>query len=300
LLSDRAGHSVIILHKPQGARRLWLEQAIRNAEMAAARFLSEQSIIFDRLKQLIILLKLNSSINLNVDKNDIQEDIQENIQDIRIECFDISHTSGEATQASCVVFEKISLQAKQYKRFNITDIIPGDDYAAMKQVLTRYYGRIAAMEIPQLPDIVLIDGGIGQVAIAKAVFIHLGLNTQLHRIVGVAKGEGRKVGLETLIFADGRLPLNLPHNSPALMLLALIRDEAHRFAITGMRSKRAKTRNTSSLEHIEGIGPKRRKALLSRFGGISGVEQATCEDLATVEGISDTLAKKIYIQLHGQ
>jgi excinuclease ABC subunit C len=304
LLSERAGHSVIILQKPQGARRLWLEQAVRNAEMAAARFLSEKNILFNRLKQLAILLNLNSSIKLNIGKKDIQKDVQEDIQEditnIRIECFDISHTSGEATQGSCVVFEKISLQVKQYKRFNIINIKSGDDYAAMNQVLMRYYGRIAAMEIPRLPDIVLIDGGIGQVAIAKAVFIALGLSTQLHRIVGISKGEGRKVGLETLIFADGRLPLNLPHDSPALMLLALIRDEAHRFAITGMRSKRAKTRNTSSLEHIEGIGPKRRKALLSRFGGISGVEQATCEDLATVDGISDTLAKKIYIQLNGQ
>jgi excinuclease ABC subunit C len=290
LLSERAGYSVTIVHKPQGVRRVWLEQAVRNAEMAAARFLSEYSTSAERLKQLLIVLNIQTAIQ-TAEKTELNT--------IRIECFDVSHTSGEATQASCVVFESLALQPKQYKRFNITEVNAGDDYAAMQQVLMRHYGRIVMMDTPQLPDIVLIDGGIGQVNVAKAVFIHLGLHEHLHRIVGIAKGDARKVGLETLIFADGRLPLQLSPNSPALMLLAMIRDEAHRFAITGMRAKRAKSRNTSRLEDIEGIGPKRRKALLSRFGGISGVEQATCEDLATVEGISMALARKIYTQLHG-
>jgi excinuclease ABC subunit C len=304
LLKQRAGHNVVILHKPQGARRLWLEQATRNAEMAAARFVSEQGTTLDRLKQLAEVLNLDTSDvqeshATHSDQDSDNPSKRTGVYRLRIECFDISHTSGEATQASCVVFDQINLQPKQYKRFNIVGITGGDDYAAMQQVLTRHYGRIAAMEVPCFPDVVLVDGGVGQVAMAKGVFEALGLAEHLHRIVGVAKGEGRKVGLETLLFADGREPLNLPSNSAALMLVALIRDEAHRFAITGMRAKRAKTRNTSTLDEIEGIGPKRRKALLSRFGGLRGVHDASSEDLSTVEGISETLARKIYAQLHG-
>ena len=291
-LTEQAGQKISLLRHPQGDRRKWLEMAIDNAGLAIDRRIAERGSAKFKTRALVDTLNLEAKLE---DALPVSEEPQELLSTLRVECFDISHTAGEATQASCVVFQHHDMQNKQYRRYNIHDITPGDDYAAMRQVLLRRYQR-EGKEPMQMPHVVLIDGGKGQVEIARQVFEQLNLDISL--LVGVKKGENRKVGLEILEFADGRPSLELGVAHPALMLIAQIRDEAHRFAITGMRARRAKTRQASALDEIEGIGAKRKQKLLMRFGGLRGVQEASIEDLQTIEGISKTLAEEIYRRLH--
>ena len=276
LLSERAGRKVQISAYAGGDRRVWLKMAQTNAEIALKQHLARKTTQEGRLLALREALSLPESAE-------------------RIECFDISHTMGEATVASCVVFDKGAMQNSEYRRYNITDITPGDDYAAMRSVLTRRYTKIAAGE-GKLPDLIFIDGGKGQLGVAVEVMQDVGLPDMM--LVGIAKGEERKPGLEQLIFPDREQALRLEKDNPGLHLLQEIRDEAHRFAITGHRGRRGKARTKSSLEEIGGVGAKRRQKLLTRFGGLSGVLKASVDELAQVEGISPALAEKIYQELH--
>lgn len=275
LLSEQQGQAVRISTTVSGERKQWLEMAQRNAELALQQrrlLQGGQKLRLDKLREWL-------------DMPDLQ----------RVECFDISHTMGEATQASCVVYDNLDMRPAQYRRFNISGITPGDDYAAMRQALTRRYQKLAEGGEGLRPDLVLIDGGLGQLNIAVEVMHELGLNELA--LVGVAKGEERKAGLEQLIFPDGSAH-RLNSDDPALHLIQTIRDEAHRFAITGHRAKRAKARTVSSLEEIGGIGDKRRRSLLTHFGGLREVAQASVEQLCQAEGISKALAEKIYQQFH--
>ena len=275
-LAEQAGHAVHLVTRAQGQRRAWLEMAEKNAQLALAQRLSHAS------NQEVRLAALREALGL-----------PDTVQ--RIECFDISHTQGEATVASCVVYDRSDLRNSEYRRYNISGIQAGDDYAAMRSVLQRRYEKISRGE-GVVPDLILIDGGKGQVSTARDLLAELGLSDIY--LFGVAKGEERKPGLEQLICADAKTSIRLAPDNPGLHLIQAIRDEAHRFAITGHRARRGKARVTSSLEGINGIGAKRRKELLARFGGLKGVIGASVDDLAQVQGISRKLAEKIYQELH--
>ncbi|SCX59046.1 Excinuclease ABC subunit C [Nitrosospira sp. Nsp1] len=274
-LAEQSGHKVVINCNPIGERRIWLDMAAENARLALEQMLNRQASQEERLQALQQALDMSGLA--------------------RIECFDISHTLGEATIASCVVYDNFAMRNSEYRRYNITGITPGDDYAAMRDVLSRRYHKVAEGE-GSLPDLILIDGGRGQVSVARDVLVELGLNGA--NLLGVAKGEARKPGLEQLIFPGAEKPLQLPRDHPGLHLIQQIRDEAHRFAIYGHRAKLGKLRTSSSLQKIDGIGAKRRQSLLARFGGLKGVQTASIEELQQADGISRALAEKIYRELH--
>lgn len=281
VLAKQQGRKIpTLITKVDTIRKSWLIQAKKNAELSLHH-------VFPNLeKQRESTLALVRLLNLDVKEAEVDT--------LRIECFDISHSSGEATQASCIVYKNHNLQPSLYRRFNIGNITPGDDCAAMHQVLVRRFKK-AIHDKATIPDLILLDGGRRQVETACRVFSKIGLDSCT--ILGIAKGKDRKLGLEKLIFADSRQPITLGSGSEVLMLIAKIRDEAHRFAITGMRSRQAKARNASSLEDIEGIGALRRQRLLLRFGGIPGIASATTKELLSVRGISQRLAMRIHSTL---
>ena len=303
LFSEQAGHKIQIRHSVSGERKQWLDMALNNALLALRQQAGQQAGQLTRLEALREVLSLP--------------------QLARIECFDISHTMGEATVASCVVYDNLAMRNAEYRRYNIGGITGGDDYAAMRQALLRRYQKLQAAcpdettshstrlskDDSQVagyepgrrgegkrPDLVLIDGGAGQLGVACAVMAELNLSDI--PLLGVAKGVERKPGMEQLLLPQQEKPLQLPPDNPALLLIQQVRDEAHRFAISGHRAKRGKTRTASMLEEIGGVGGRRRRNLLARFGGLQGVYQASVEELAQVEGISLALAQKIYQQLH--
>nr|WP_255709454.1 excinuclease ABC subunit UvrC [Serratia sp. Pon4B] len=273
-LSELAGRKIQIQSKPRGDRARYLKLARTNAATALTTKLSQQSTIHQRLAELTKVLNL-TEIN-------------------RMECFDISHTMGEQTVASCVVFDGNGPVRSEYRRYNISGITPGDDYAAMTQVLKRRYGK--ALEEKKIPDVIFIDGGKGQLGMAIEVFKSLNVTWDKSKplLIGIAKGADRKAGLETLFFVPEGEGISLPPDSPALHVIQHIRDDSHNHAITGHRQRRAKVRNTSALELIEGVGPKRRQVLLKYMGGLQPLLNASVEEIAKVPGISQALAEKIY------
>ncbi len=275
LFTEQCGHKIDIQLNPTGEKRAWLNMATENAHLALKQMMSRQA---SQEKRLLALQQELHMPGLN-----------------RIECFDISHTLGEATVAACVVYDNFSMRNNEYRRYNIEGIVPGDDYAAMREALSRRYQKVVNGE-GQLPDLILIDGGRGQVTAAQQALQELGISDA--NLLGVAKGEGRKPGLEQLISPSLEKPLQLSSEHAALHLIQQIRDEAHRFAIQGHRGRRGKARTSSSLEEISGIGTKRRQRLLGRFGGLKGVLTASIEELQQTEGISRKLAEKIYKELH--
>jgi excinuclease ABC subunit C len=274
-LSEQAGRQVSLSHKVRSHRAKWQNLALTAAEQNLKNRLASSASSLKRFKALQEVLKLEAKPE-------------------RMECFDISHSSGEATVASCVVFDGNGPLKSDYRKMNIEGVAPGDDYGAMHQALSRRYKRIKAGEIPK-PDILFIDGGKGQLTQAKAVMAELGIDDLF--MVGVAKGADRRIGLEVLIRGDNGLEISLPDNSPALHLIQHIRDESHRFAITGHKARRDKTRRQSTLEGIPGVGAKRRRDLLRHFGGLQGIREASVEDLRKVAGISEKIAQQIYEDL---
>ncbi len=274
-ISEHIGHKIRLGSQVRSERARWVQMALNNAETALKARLNSRAGMLKRFESLQKVLQLDELPS-------------------RLECFDISHTMGEATVASCVVFTLEGAYKQDYRRFNIEGIEPGDDYAAMRQAIQRRYSRLkkASDEDAKMPDILFIDGGKGQLRQAVEVMDQLQIDEVL--LIGVAKGEGRKAGLEKLVFSDGRQELYLAEDSIAFHLILNVRDEAHRFAISGHRAKREKARRTSSLEAIPGLGPKRRQNLIKHFGGLQGVKQAGVEDLAKVPGISRSLAQIIY------
>jgi excinuclease ABC subunit C len=286
VLSEESGRRVRIAYRLRGERKKWLEMATTNAQTAVRAHVASKANLLHRFEVLQDNLGLDSLPQ-------------------RLECFDISHTMGEATVASCVVMDTTGPVKSDYRRFNIEGITPGDDYAAMRQAINRRYTRLKKGEA-KMPDILFIDGGKGQLAEAEKVMEELQINGVI--LVGIAKGPGRKAGEEELFLSGDSLSANsllakstpriLPNDSPALHLIQQIRDEAHRFAITGHRQRRAKARNTSVLEDVPGLGPKRRQNLLKQFGGLQEVARAGVEDLSSIPGISKQLAQRVYDVFH--
>ena len=275
-LQEQVGRRISMSCPQRGDKTQWLKLALTNAQENLAAYLAGKDNMLQRF------VALQEAMGL--------DELPQ-----RVECFDISHSFGEATVASCVVFNPQEAAKSAYRRFNIEGVEAGDDYAAMHQALSRRYGRLTK-EGERLPDVLLVDGGKGQMTQAREVLAELGIESM--QLLGVAKGPTRKPGLETLWLEGENAPLVLDRASPALHLIQQIRDEAHRFAITGHRARRDKARRVSTLEDIAGVGPKRRQALYRHFGGIQGVRNASIAELCKVDGISQQLAQDIYDHLH--